>query len=93
MLKNIWESNGPSSIAQNFHNKNSHNWYASETRDTKAKLVKILLFTYPYVKSVKIQPKLFLKATIKKLYDSATTHNTFMNCKDWSKTDLELENC
>ena len=21
------------------------------------------------------------------------THNTFMNCKDWNKSDLELENC
>ena len=37
--------------------------------------------------------KTVLKSNNKKLYNSATTHNTFMNCKDWSKTDLELENC
>ena len=53
-------------LRKNLHNKNSHNWHVSETRDTKSKLVKILLFTYPDVKSVEIQPKLFLKATIKK---------------------------
>ena len=36
--------------------------------------------------------KTVLKSNNKKLYNSAITHNTFMNCKDWSKSDLKLEN-
>ena len=61
---------------------NLHNCHVSETRNTKAKLVKIHSFIHSFihsdVKSVEIQPKLYLK----------TNNNTLMNCKE-SKSELD----
>ena len=67
---------------------NLHNCHVSETRDTKAKLVKIHSFIHSDVKSVEIQPKLYLKTNNKKLETSAMTDNTLMNCKE-SKSELD----